>query len=138
MVLPPGYLVAEDAAAGEQVRRTLAGAGCTLEPLADAAAARTRQLQDPQGIMVYVAGALPKPPYPPLEPLLNLGPRERRQFLLAVVADNVKSLDGNIAFLYGVDVLLNKQHLPQAAALIAGALAYRQQIYRPLLAALAD
>lgn len=133
--LPPGYLVAEDPAAGEQVRRVLAAAGCAVEPLADVATARGRLQQEPQPLLVYVAGALSKPPYGPLEPLQVVGPRERRQLFLVLVADNVKTLDGNLAFLYGVNLLIHKQHLAQAPSLIASALAHHRQLYRPLLAA---
>ena len=136
--IPPGFLVAEDAEAGAQLRRALEPYDCTLEPFADAAAARERALQEPPPLLVYVADAVSKPPYAPLEPLVNLPPRERRRTFAVLVASNVKTLDGNLAFLYQVNLLLNRQHVAQAPGILYAALRSHQRLYKPFLAALRD
>jgi len=136
--IPPGFLVAEDAEAGAQLRRQLEPYDCTLEPFADAGAARERALQDPPPLLVYVADAVTKPPYAPLEPLVSLPPRERRRTFAVLVASNVKTLDGNLAFLYQVNLLLNRQHLAQAPGILYAALRSHQRLYKPFLAALRD
>ena len=128
--LPPGFLVAEDAEAGTLLRRALEPYDCILEPFADAAAARERALQEPPPLLVYVADAVTKPPYAPLEPLVTLPPRERRRTFAVLVAGNVKTLDGNLAFLYQVNLLLNRQHLAQAPAILYAALRSHQRLYR--------
>ena len=136
--LPPGFLVAEDAETGTQLRRALEPYDCILEPFADAAAARERALQEPPPLLVYVADAVTKPPYAPLEPLVTLPPRERRRTFAVLVAGNVKTLDGNLAFLYQVNLLLNRQHLAQAPGILYSALRSHQRLYRPFLAALRE
>lgn len=136
--IPPGFLIAEDAEAGAQVRRTLEPYDCTLEPFADAAAARERVLQEPPPLLVYVADAVSKPPYAPLEPLVTLPPRERRRTFAVLVASNVKTLDGNLAFLYQVNLLLNRQHVVQAPGILYAALRSHQRLYQPFLAALRE
>lgn len=136
--IPPGFLIAEDAEAGAQVRRALEPYDCALEPFADAAAARERALQDPPPLLVYVADAVTKPPYAPLEPLVALPPRERRRTFAVLVASNVKTLDGNLAFLYQVNLLLNRQHVAQAPGILYSALRSHQRLYKPFLAALRD
>ena len=79
-----------------------------------------------------------KPPYAPLEPLVTLPPRERRRTFAVLVASNVKTLDGNLAFLYQVNLLLNRQHVPQAAGILYSALRSHQRLDKPFLAALRD
>ena len=135
--LPPGLLVAEDREAGAQLKRWLEPYDCTLEVM-DAAAARERALTDPPPLLVYVADAVTKPPYASLEPLVTIPPRERRRSFLVLVASNVKTLDGNLAFLYQVDLLLHRQHLSQAPGILYSALRAHQRMYRPFFAALAE
>jgi hypothetical protein len=136
--IPPGILVAEDAESAAQVRRQLEPYDCTLELVADAGTARERILLEPPPLVVYAADAVSKPPYSPLEPIVSLPSRERRQVFLLLVAPNVKTLDGNLAFLYQVDLLLNRQQVPQAAAILHSALVQHQRFYRPFLAALTE
>ncbi len=136
--IPPGFLVAGDRKTGLLLRHALEPYECVLEPFADADAARERALQDPPPLLVYVAEAVTKPPYAPLEPLVSLPPRERRQIFAVLVASNVKTLDGNLAFLYQVNLLLNRQHVSQAAGILYAALRYHQRLYRPYLAAVGE
>ena len=136
--IPPGFLVAEDREVGAQLRRQLEPYDCTLESFADAAAARERALQEPPALLAFVADAVTKPPYAPLEPLVSLPPRDRRRVFMVLVASNVKTLDGNLAFLYQVNLLLNRQHVPQAAGILYSALRSHQRLYKPFLAALRE
>ena len=136
--LPPGLLITEDPAAGAELQQLLEPFDCVLEPVADAAAARERILLEPPPLLVYLARSVSKPPYGPIETLVALPPRERRQTFLTLIADNVKTLDGNLAFLYQVNLLLGRQHLSQAPAILYSALRYHQRLYRPYLAAVGD
>ncbi|HEV8631277.1 MAG TPA: hypothetical protein VGV61_13245 [Thermoanaerobaculia bacterium] len=136
--IPPGIVVSEDRAAASLVQRLLEPFDCTLEPFTDSALARERIMQEPPLLLLYVAETVSKPPFAPLEPLLSLPPRERRQVFIALIADNVKTLDGNLAFLYQVNLLLNKQHLAQAPGILYAALRYQQRLYRPFLAAMGE
>ena len=133
--IPPGLLVAEDPELGAQLQRVLEPFDCVLEAVADAATARERALLEPPPLLVWAARAVGKPPYAPLDPLAGLPPRERRQSFLVLVADDVKTLDGNLAFLYQVNLLLNRQHVAQAPGILYSALRYHQRLYRPFLAA---
>jgi hypothetical protein len=136
--LPPGLLVAEDRETGAQLRRILEPYDCNLEVIVDAAAARERALQDPPPLLIYVADAVTKPPFAPLEPLVGLPPRERRRSFFVLVAGNVKTLDGNLAFLYQVNLLLGRSHLSQAPGILYSALRAHQRLYRPFFAALVE
>jgi hypothetical protein len=136
--IPPGLMVAEDAELGAALQRALEPFDCVLEVAADAGAARERMLLEPAPLLVWVARTVSKPPYAPLEPLTSLPSRERRQSFIVLVADNVKTLDGNLAFLYQVNLLLNRQHVAQAPGILYSALRYHQRLYRPYLAAVGE
>jgi len=133
--LPPCILVAEDRVTAAQLQRVLEPFDTAIETFTDVAAARERVLQEPPPLVIWVAGAVSKPPYAALDALAGLPPRERRAILLVLVAENVKTLDGNLAFLYGANLLLGKRHLQQAPAILYSALRTHQRLYRPFLAA---
>jgi hypothetical protein len=136
--IPPGLLVAEDKEAGAQIKRQLEPYDCVLETVADAATARERALLEPPPLILYAAETVSKPPYAAIEPLVSLPPRERRQVFVVLMANNVKTLDGNLAFLYGVNLLLSRQHLAQAPGILYSALRYHQRLYKPFLAAVGE
>lgn len=134
--IPPGFLIAEDRDTAAQVRHQLEPYDCTLEVFTDVALARERALSEPPPLLIYAADSVSKPPYAPLDPLAGLPPRERRRIFAVLVAANVKTLDGNLAFLYQVNLLLNRQHVPQAPGILYAALRSHQRLYKPFLAAL--
>ncbi|MEJ5167036.1 MAG: hypothetical protein WHV67_08430 [Thermoanaerobaculia bacterium] len=64
----------------------------------------------PALILVQVEN-LPPPPFKSLEPLFLLNPNIRRNIYVFIIAPNVKTLDGNSAFLYQVNGLISTQDL---------------------------
>jgi uncharacterized protein YbaR (Trm112 family) len=50
---------------------------------------------------------LPPPPFKSLEPIFLLNPNTRRNIFVCIMAPNVKTLDGNSAFLYQVNLLIS-------------------------------
>jgi hypothetical protein len=136
--LPPCVIVAEEREVALQLQRVLEPFEAEVETFTDVTAARERIQQEPPPLVVWVAGAVGKPPHAPLDPIAGLPPRERRAILLVLVADNVKTLDGNLAFLYGVNLLLGRRHLPQAPGILYTALHAHRRLYRPFLAAVGE
>jgi len=86
---------------------------------ADLTRAREFYLQEfPQLVFVQPAQVTP-PPLESMAPIISLTPADRRKSFFVLVADNLRTLDGNAAFLYGVNLIVSKKDLPQF-----------QQIYR--------
>lgn len=54
---------------------------------------------------------LPPPPFKNLEPIFLLPPNIRRNIFVCLMAQNVKTLDGNSAFLYQVNLLISSNDL---------------------------
>jgi hypothetical protein len=53
------------------------------------------------------------PPLETMAPIISLIPADRRKSFFVLVADNLRTLDGNAAFLYGVNLVVAKKDLPQ-------------------------
>ncbi|HJQ40422.1 MAG TPA: hypothetical protein VKB93_25025 [Thermoanaerobaculia bacterium] len=80
---------------------------------AEAKAAREYYLQEfPQVVIIHPAQLTP-PPLDAMSPIISLVPADRRKSFFILVADGLRTLDGNAAFLYGVNLVVAKKDLAQ-------------------------
>jgi hypothetical protein len=133
--IPSGLILGEDPAAIGQLRELLGRHGSKLDLFSSAEDARNQMLLDPPLIVVYVANALTAPPYGPIQPLTSIPPSERRRIFFMLVADGVRTLDGNAAFMYQVNLCLNKADLAVGATTLYSALEHHRRLYRAYFAA---
>ncbi len=82
------------------------------------------------GILVVRMDKASAPPCEPLDPLKRLSYSERRRTFVVLVADNVKSLDGQVAFFLQVNCLINARDANQFGALVTRALLFHLRLYR--------
>ncbi len=82
------------------------------------------------GILVIRMDKASTPPCAPLEPLERLSYAERRRTFVVLVANNVKSLDGQVAFFLQVNCLINAQDAGRFSALVRRALLHHLRLYR--------
>jgi predicted RNA-binding Zn-ribbon protein involved in translation (DUF1610 family) len=68
--------------------------------------ARDAYYRDHPKLVVLTPQAMTPPPLAEIAPLLSVSPTDRRRGFFVLVADNLKTLDGNAAFLYGVNLVL--------------------------------
>ena len=66
----------------------------------------------PQVVFIHPAQMTP-PPLETMAPVISLVPADRRKSFMILVADNLRTLDGNAAFLYGVNLVVATKDLPQ-------------------------
>ena len=137
VALPSGLLIGDDAAAAAELRRVLGPHSCQLKSCASAREARAIASVTLPELVVWVAGAITAPPLRALEPLLTLEPGERRRTFVMVVADNVKTMDGNAAFFYGVDLFVARKDLARVDRVLFSALEFRRTLGGPFLDAMA-
>lgn len=105
---------------------------------ADAAKAREFFNQElPQVVFVNPA-QLTAPPLESLGPILSLVPAERRKTFFVLVADNLRTLDGNAAFLYGVNLVVATKDLAQFPQIFRDAYAVHERLYASMTAVLRD
>lgn len=89
----------------------------------------------PQVVVIHPAQLTP----PPLEgyaPIISLTPSDRRKSFFILVADNLRTLDGNAAFLYGVNLVVASKDLPQFTQIYRDAFGYHERFYSSMSAVL--
>lgn len=82
------------------------------------------------GILLVRMTKAPPPPCEPLAALHRLPPDLRRRIFVALLADNVSSLNGQVAFLLQVNCLIASQDLPRLSQLLLRALLHQLRLYR--------
>lgn len=96
---------------------------------ADPKKAREFYMQEfPQMVFIHPPQMSP-PPLDSMAPIISLLPADRRKSFFVLVADNLRSLDGNAAFLYGVNLVLSRKDLPQFPDIYREAHAAHERLY---------
>ena len=78
---------------------------------------------------------------PPLEamgPIMSIVPAERRRSFFVLIADNLRTLDGNAAFLYGVNLVVATKDLGQFPQIFRDAHAAHDRLYASMNAVLRE
>ena len=95
----------------------------------DASRAREFYMQEfPQIVFVNPAQMTP-PPLEAMAPIFSMVPADRRRAFFILVADNLRTMDGNAAFLYGVNLVVAKKDLPQFVDIYRDAHAAHERLY---------
>ncbi len=82
------------------------------------------------GILLIRMDKASAPPCEPLRPLETLGYTARRNTFVVLMADNVRSLDGQLAFYLQVNCLIATQDIGRLAPRIRRALLHHLRLYR--------
>jgi hypothetical protein len=88
----------------------------------------------PQVIIIHPAQMTP-PPLQEYAPIISLLPADRRKTFMILVADSLRTLDGNAAFLYGVNLVVAIKDLPQFPQIYRDAHGYHERLYAQVNAA---
>jgi predicted RNA-binding Zn-ribbon protein involved in translation (DUF1610 family) len=105
---------------------------------ADAAKAREFFNQElPQVVFVNPA-QMTAPPLEAMGAIMSIIPAERRKSFFVLVADNLRTLDGNAAFLYGVNLVVATKDLGQFPQIFRDAHAAHERLYASMTAVLRE
>jgi uncharacterized protein YbaR (Trm112 family) len=103
---------------------------------ATAAEAREFFMQEfPQVVMLYPA-QMTAPPLEVMQPIVALAPADRRKAFFILFADNLRTLDGNAAFLYGVNLVVATKDLGAFPQIYRDAHTFHERLYAPLFSVL--
>jgi hypothetical protein len=80
---------------------------------ADPAAAREYYMQEFPHVVFLYPPQLTAPPLDAMAPIISLAPIDRRKSFFILIADNLRTFDGNAAFLYGVNLVVATKDLGQ-------------------------
>lgn len=129
-IFPSGIVVGEDDAVVEQVREALAALGSEVEHVRSPDAARQLIVNEQPDLCIYVAGNIETVPHAAMAPLTRLHPSFRRRVYIMLVADNLKTADGNTAFMHEVNIVLAKRDLAQIGPALFSGLQYHDRLYK--------
>lgn len=95
----------------------------------DPARAREFFNQETPQVVFLNPQQLSAPPLESMGPMLSVVPSERRKTFFVLVADNLRTLDGNAAFLYGVNLVVATKDLAQFPQIYREAYAAHERLY---------
>ncbi|MFZ2492377.1 MAG: hypothetical protein WA208_12925 [Thermoanaerobaculia bacterium] len=91
--------------------------------------AREYLMQELPHVVFLCPEQLTAPPLEQMQPMISLTPSDRRRTFLILVADGLKTLDGNAAFLYGVNLVVAAKDLPQFPQIYRDAFGHHERFY---------
>lgn len=91
--------------------------------------ARDRFMQESPQLVFISPQQITPPPLEPMQPIIALMPADRRKTFFVLVADNLRTLDGNAAFLYGVNLVVSPKDLGSFPQIYRDAHAYHERLY---------
>ncbi|HWS72315.1 MAG TPA: hypothetical protein VN605_09380 [Thermoanaerobaculia bacterium] len=99
---------------------------------ATAAEARDFLMQEFPKVVFISPAQLTPPPLEAMQPIISLMPADRRKSFFILVADGLRTLDGNAAFLYGVNLVVAAKDLGSFPQIYREANAYHERLYGPM------
>ena len=106
--------------------------GCVPVHMAAADKARDYYLQEFPPVVVLNPPQITAPPLESMQPIIALTPADRRKSFFILVSDNLRTLDGNAAFLYGVNLIVAHKDLGSFQQIYRDASAYHDRLYSSL------
>jgi hypothetical protein len=82
----------------------------------------------PPLVMLNPAQVTP-PPLEAMAPIVSLAPVDRRKAFFILVAENLRTLDGNAAFLYGVNLVVATKDLAAFPQIYREAFTFHERLY---------
>jgi uncharacterized protein YbaR (Trm112 family) len=87
----------------------------------------------PHVVLLHPAQITP-PPLEAMQPIISLTPQDRRKCFMILISDNLRTLDGNAAFLYGVNLVVAPKDLGAFPQIYRDAMAAHDRMYSPMMA----
>src|SRR5262249_28119902 len=96
---------------------------------AEAKQAREYFMQEFPPVVVLHPAQITPPPLEAMAPIVSLTPVDRRKAFFILVAENLRTLDGNAAFLYGVNLIVSTKDLGAFQQIYRDAFGYHERLY---------
>lgn len=98
--------------------------------------ARDYFMQDYPPIVMLNPAQVTPPPLAEFAPIIALTPSDRRKAFFILFSDNLRTLDGNAAFLYGVNLVVALKDLGAFQQIYREASGYHERLYAPMTSAI--
>lgn len=103
--------------------------GCVPLHMTAADKARDYYLQEFPPVVILNPPQITAPPLESMQPIIALTPADRRKSFFILVSDNLRTLDGNAAFLYGVNLIVAQKDLGSFQQIYRDASSYHERLY---------
>lgn len=100
--------------------------------------AREFYMQEYPQVVLLNPPELTPPPLESMAPIISLLPADRRRSFFVLTADNLRTLDGNAAFLYGVNLVVATKDLGQFSQIYKEAYTSHERLYSSLTSVLRE
>lgn len=97
--------------------------------IATAQQGRDYFLQEFPPVVMLNPGQVTAPPLESMQPIISLTPIDRRKSFFILFSENLRTLDGNAAFLYGVNLVVAHKDLGAFQQIYREAFAYHERLY---------
>ena len=67
-----------------------------------------------------------------MQPIVSLAPVDRRKWFIILFSENLRTFDGNAAFLYGVNLIVSNKDLGSFQQIYRDAFGYHERLYNSL------
>lgn len=108
--------------------------GCIPLHMPTAQQAREFFVQEYPPVVMLNPAQITAPPLESMQPIVALTPADRRKAFFILFSDNLRTLDGNAAFLYGVNLVVALKDLAAFQQIYREALSYHERLYAPMTA----
>jgi hypothetical protein len=105
---------------------------------ADPARAREFFNQEIPQVVFLIPPQLTPPPLEAMAPVISVIPSDRRKSFFILVADNLRTLDGNAAFLYGVNLVVAAKDVGQLPQIFREAHVVHERAYAAMNAVIRE
>lgn len=112
-----------------QLRQALRSIGRQVVHYPSSEAARDFFLQEYPSPVVFSPSQITAPPIAEMAPMLQVMPVDRRKGFFILIADNLRTFDGNAAFLYNVNLVVATKDLGSFAQIFRDADTFHQRLY---------
>lgn len=102
---------------------------------ATAEQARDRYLQETPHVILLNPAQITPPPLETMQPIVGLTPSDRRKSFFVLFSDTLRTLDGNAAFLYGVNLVVANKDVGNFPQIYREAHNYHERLYASMNAA---
>lgn len=120
------------------LRAAVRAVGLTPLHFPAAEAAREFYLQEYPALVVFAPAQLAAPPLAEAQAMTSVSTVDRRKGFYVLVAENLRTLDGNAAFLYGMNLVVSTKDLAQFSRIHRDADNYHRKLYLSLNALTAE
>lgn len=98
--------------------------------------ARDYFMQEYPPVVMLNPAQVSAPPLADFAAIISLTPSDRRKAFFILFSDSLRTLDGNAAFLYGVNLVVAPKDLGAFQQIYREAFGYHERLYAPMAAAL--